>query len=401
MMTIYHRKLLHAWPKKVVVKSLSAAILLAMGILFVCGPARGEHIQWRSDYDAARKEAQAKNRPLILDFQTENCLWCKKLDGSTFQEGAIVELVNNRFIALKLDADQNAQLARALRITSYPTLVLAGPDGKILATLEGYVDAPRLHEHLQRTLNGLDNPPWMTRDYEQASKAVAASDYARAIALLKSIGEDGKDRAIQVKARQVLVDLEQQAADRLQRAKQLNDKGHATEAAASLSELVRSFAGTQSAGEAGRVLTSLSQGAEIRAKIRAQRARELLALAKEDYRAGQYLYCLERCEVLTSTYGDLLEASEASQLSQEIKNNPEWLQHACDTLTERLCNFYLIMSETRAKRGETREAIAYLERIIKGFPGTRQCENAQTRLAVLTARQTMQATFSKESAEKR
>jgi thioredoxin-related protein len=393
-------KSLLCWLQDAARRPVGVLIILVL-ILTAPRIAPAEEVQWRTDYQAARKEARASNRPMILDFQTANCLWCRKLDGTTFQEGAIIELLNKRFVPLKVDAEQNMALVGALRVSSYPTLVLASPDGKILATLEGYVDAHKLHDHLQRTLNGVDNPPWMTRDYEEASKAIATSDYARAIALLRAICEDGKKRTIQTRARQVLADLEQQGADCLQRAQALNDKGQVAEAAAALSELVRLYAGTQSAAEGGRLLTSLSTGSEIRVRIRTQRARELLAQAKEDYRTEQYLWCLERCEVLASTYSDLPEAAEAAQLSQEIKNNPQWLQKACETMTARLCNFYLLMAETWVRKGQPQQAADYLKRVIRSFPGTSQAETAQARLAALNGRQTLQATFSKDTEEKR
>ena len=86
--------------------------------------------------------------------------------------------------------------------------MLAAPDGKILVTIAGYKEAPEVLDALQRALASQSNPEWMTRDYQAATKAIAESDYGRAIALLKGIVEDGKNRPIQVKARQLMDDLE-------------------------------------------------------------------------------------------------------------------------------------------------------------------------------------------------
>src|SRR5262249_28156527 len=145
----------------------------------------------------------AKNLPLAVDFGTENCLWCKKLDATTFRDPTIVSVLNGQFIPLRVDAERDAPLAEALRISTYPTLVLAAPDGKILGTLEGYMEASRFHDHLQRALAAVNNPDWMNRDFQSASKAIAAADYTRAVALLKAITEDGMSRPVQIKARQL------------------------------------------------------------------------------------------------------------------------------------------------------------------------------------------------------
>jgi thioredoxin-like negative regulator of GroEL len=352
-------------------------------------------VHWRHDYNAARREAAEKNLPLVLDFGTENCFWCKKLDATTFRDPAVARLLSERFIPLKIDAEREATLARMLHIESYPTVVLAATDGKILGTVVGYQDATRFHETLQRALAGVSNPEWMVRDYDIAAKAIAGSDYARAVALLKSIGEDGKSRPVQVKARQLLQDLEQQAAGRLARARQLSDKGQSSEAVETLTEMLRVFAGTQAAAEAGQLLSSLASSTEIKTQQRSRRARELLAQAREDYRTQQYLCCIDRCEVLAASYGDLPEGAEAAQLAAEIKNNPAWMQNACDNLSDRLGGLYLSLAETWVKKGQPQEAMSCLERVVRSFPNSRQAEVAQARLFQLQGRPTQQAEFKK------
>jgi tetratricopeptide (TPR) repeat protein len=233
----------------------------------------------------------------------------------------------------------------------------------------------------------------MMRDYQEAVRAVAGSDYARAVALLKSITEDGKDRPVQAKARQLLTNLEQQATGRLTRAKQLEDKGQTTDALDTLAELLRAYAGTQAAAEGGKMLTALTTKPEVQVQQRTRRARELLAQAREDYRTQQYLCCMDRCEVLATTYADLPEGVEASQLLSEIKSNPEWMRQACETLSDRLGGLYLAMAETWLKKGQPQQAMMCLERVLQAFPGTRQAEAAQTRLAQLNGQPTRRAEF--------
>ena len=200
-----------------------------------------EEVQWRHDYNAARKEAEQKNRPLVIDFFTDNCFYCKRLDASTFIDPAVVRLMNERFIPLKIDAEREDTLAKSLHIANYPTIVLAAPEGKILDTIVGYREAPQLMESLNRVLAGLGDPEWMVRDYREATKAIAASDYGRAITLLRGSCEDNKERPVQVKAKQVLQDLEKQATGRLERSKQLSDKGQTPGRGASLDPAAESL----------------------------------------------------------------------------------------------------------------------------------------------------------------
>jgi thioredoxin-like negative regulator of GroEL len=349
-----------------------------------------EAVKWRYDYNAARREAQDKGLPLVLDFGTEHCFWCKRLDATTFQDPAVVRLMNGRFIPLKVDAEKESGLANYLRVQSYPTIVIAASDGKIYGTHEGYLDASRFHEHLKRALAAVTNPEWMTRDYREASKAIAGSDFARAIALLRSVIEDGKDRPVQVKARQLLKDLEQQAAERLARAKKLNKRGQTSEAMETLTELLRVFGGTKAAAEAGQLLASLGNGQELQEKQRVRQARALLAQAHKDYDSKQYLCCIDRCELLTASYGDLPESDEARRLKKKIQDNPDWMQSACESLSERLGGLYLSLAESWLKKGKPQEAVLCLEKVVKSFPSSRQAEIAQARLAQIQARPPLQ-----------
>jgi len=363
-------------------RSRKAILLATAGALLLPSLSHAQEVHWRTDYNAARQEAKEKGLPLVLDFGTPTCTYCMMLDRTTFCDAAVVKMLNDQFVALKLNAEgDGAQLAQALRVSSYPTVFLADSQGKILGMMEGYKEAPNFLEVLQRALATIANPEWMVRDYQEAVKAYNTPEYARAITLLKRVTEDGKTRPIQEKARQLLGEIEKQAAGRLARARKLNDRGQTAEAVAALTDLVRLYAGTQEGAEAGQLLTQLAKVPEVGEKQRSQRARELLALAREDYRTKAYLCCLDRCEVLSANYGDLPEGAEALQMASEIKANPDWMQSACDSLTERLSTMYLALAETWLTKGQPQQARVCLERVIRTFPGSRQAEVAQIRLA--------------------
>jgi thioredoxin-related protein len=375
------------------------AWLLPLALAVSAGTASADEIRWRHDYNTARKEAEEKNRPLMIDFGTEHCFWCKRLDATTFQEPSVISLLNEQYIPLKIDAEREAALAQTLHIASYPTIVFGAPDGRILGTVVGYKEAGEFLGILQRTA-ALAAPPttpeWMTRDMQEAGKAIAGSDYSRALSLLKGIVEDGKDRPVQQKAKQLLQDIEQQAAGRLARAKQLEDKGQSVEASSSLTALQRVYPGTQAATEAGQLLSmQTAKPPEPKNPVRARRAKELLAQAREDYRTQQYLCCLDRCELLAANYADLPEANEAMQLSSEIKNNPEWMKSAAESLSDRLGLLYLALADTWIRKGQPQEAATCLERVIQACPGTRQAEAAQLRLSYLKGQTTWQTEFKK------
>jgi hypothetical protein len=345
---------------------------------------RAQEVEWRLDYGKARQEAVEKNRPLFIDVGTENCHYCKQLDLRTFKDPTIVALLNERCIPLKVDADHHAKLAEALRVEYYPTLVFATAEGKILGYQQGFVEAPALHERLNKLFfspaaaAAASNP---NRDIDEAKRAITGGDYLRAIVLLRPIAENAKDAAAQKKASQLLQDLEQQAAGRCAEARQLAEHGKVPQAVETVTELVRTYPGTKAAREGGQLLVTLASRVTPTENSRSRVAQELLDQAREDYQRRQYLSCLDRCENLLANYADLNEGEQASKLAAEIKSNPELAKQACDQMGERLTTLYLSLAETWLKKGQPQQAICFLERIIQTFPSTRNAEIAQVRLA--------------------
>jgi thioredoxin-like negative regulator of GroEL len=339
-----------------------------------------DKVEWRADYDSARREASTKSLPLFLDFGTEDCVHCRRMHQTTFKDPAIIKLLNERFIPLKIDANREPKLAQSLRIQAYPTMILAGNDGKILGWIEGYMEVSRMVEQLQRA-TAVQTPDWMARDYQEASKAVGGGDYARAVTLLKNIVEDGKDRSVQTKAREVLQEIEMQAAGRLARAKQMDDRGQTLEALDLLTELLRKYAGTEAAADGGKMLTSLADKPDVRSRQRARRAQEVLAQAREDFKAERYLKCLDHCEVLSAAYHDLTEGKEGEQLAAEIKANPERMARVCEAMNDRLAAMYMTLAETFMKKGQNDQATAYLDKVVKLNPTGGTAVVAQAKLA--------------------
>jgi thioredoxin-related protein len=352
-------------------------------LLAAAGAGHGQSVSWRTDYAKALKESADSGKPLFVNVGTENCYWCKQLDLRTFKDGELVGVINERCVPLKINASQNAYLVQVLRVQSYPTLVFAAPDGSILNIREGFLEAPALREMLVKVLATVGTPDWMQRDFESAQKAINESDHPRAIVFLRNVVQDGKSRPVQLKAQKMLEDLEKQAAQRAEQAKELANKGKTVEAIAAINKLNSTYPGTLAAQQGKQLMLKLASRGENSAAERKRHAEDLLKRAREDYQSQQFLSCLDRCEILSAQYADLKEGAEGEKLAAELKSNPEWTRQACEQLGERLSLLYLSLADSWMKKGQPQQATYYLERVIKMFPGSRHAEMARVRLARL------------------
>ncbi|HNX68921.1 MAG TPA: thioredoxin family protein [Candidatus Omnitrophota bacterium] len=94
-------------------------------------------IPWRSDYEAATREAVTKGKPLMVYFQVKWCGQCRKLEGGALGDWTVKEHARE-FICVKLDAEARADLAFRFGVQGYPTILFLDPYGKVLNRFEGY-----------------------------------------------------------------------------------------------------------------------------------------------------------------------------------------------------------------------------------------------------------------------
>lgn len=127
-------------------------------------------VKWITFEEAIAKSKTEKRR-IFIDVYTDWCGWCKVMDKNTFADPIVAKLLNDKFYAVKLNAEQREdivfegttfkfiengrsgyhQLAAALlnNQLSYPTVVFLDEDFKMLQPLPGYQKAPEFHKVAQ------------------------------------------------------------------------------------------------------------------------------------------------------------------------------------------------------------------------------------------------------------
>ncbi len=121
----------------------SVVLLLAAGTAALAA----DPVPWRTDYASARKEAEEKKLPILVVVGTEQCVYCRKLEATTFADKDVLAMLAGKVVLLKVDANTDAEFARAMRVSIYPTTVIASTDGKVFAYLAGYVSPEQFREH--------------------------------------------------------------------------------------------------------------------------------------------------------------------------------------------------------------------------------------------------------------
>ncbi len=132
----------------------TALLITAVVCTMLCGATSPAYaISWIDDMDEGLKEAASRNAPIMVDFYTDWCGWCKKLDADTYSDKTINAL-SDKFVCVKINADKNRELTRQFKVTGYPTIVFLKANGDVAEVRPGYVKADQLKALMEKALQG-------------------------------------------------------------------------------------------------------------------------------------------------------------------------------------------------------------------------------------------------------
>jgi thioredoxin-like negative regulator of GroEL/YHS domain-containing protein len=108
---------------------------LVLGLLALCvSPviAQSEGMPWRTDFQAARAEAQQSGKLLLVHFWTESCGPCKLLETRVFSQPQVAVAIANEYIPVKVNANESPEIAQAYGVTRVPTDVIVTAQGQLV-----------------------------------------------------------------------------------------------------------------------------------------------------------------------------------------------------------------------------------------------------------------------------
>ena len=95
-------------------------------------------IQWQEWGEEAFATAQRENKPILLDIGAVWCHWCHVMDRESYDNPEIAEIVNQHFVAVKVDRDERPDIDSRYQVAvtsisgqgGWPLTAFLTPDGK-------------------------------------------------------------------------------------------------------------------------------------------------------------------------------------------------------------------------------------------------------------------------------
>lgn len=105
---------------------LPIAILILLGLFsfqsssdaFYPTSAQDQTITWMT-FEEAMAAGKQEKRKVLISVYTEWCSWCKHMDQTTFKDPNIVKFINEKFYAVKLDAEQKENITTPEQVYQY------------------------------------------------------------------------------------------------------------------------------------------------------------------------------------------------------------------------------------------------------------------------------------------
>lgn len=126
------------------------SVLATMIGLLAAATAAGQEIQWAKDWDAACKLAGDSKKLIMIDFYTDWCGWCKRLDKDTYSNAAVIKSAE-QFVSIKLDADRAGKpVAKKYGVSGYPTILFVDAKGEEYGRIGGYLAAEPFRTEMEK-----------------------------------------------------------------------------------------------------------------------------------------------------------------------------------------------------------------------------------------------------------
>lgn len=106
-------------------------------------------VNWHEWGRAAFERAKRENKLVLLDITAAWCRWCHVMDKTTYEDSGVIEMLNTRFIPVRVDTDKRPDINARYNVGGWPTTALLTPEGSLI-TGTTYAPPRQMIEFLEK-----------------------------------------------------------------------------------------------------------------------------------------------------------------------------------------------------------------------------------------------------------
>ncbi|WP_273457573.1 thioredoxin domain-containing protein [Nevskia ramosa] len=156
-----------------------AALMIVAGLFGLPAHAAGDGIPWRNWSDDLFAQSQREHKLVLLDLEAVWCHWCHVMDQQTYRDAAVIKLMRERYITVKVDQDSRPDLSNRYEDYGWPATIIYAPDGRELVKRSGYIPPAGMVSLLQAVIDDPTPGPSITPEVKPDFSAAVITSSLR------------------------------------------------------------------------------------------------------------------------------------------------------------------------------------------------------------------------------
>lgn len=95
-------------------------------------------IAWHDDLATALGVAQKSGKLVFIEFGAPWCAFCNKLERETFPDARVRRAIDEGFVAVKINVEQDALAVKEYGVGPIPALIVTDSNGKVIERALGF-----------------------------------------------------------------------------------------------------------------------------------------------------------------------------------------------------------------------------------------------------------------------
>ena len=90
-------------------------------------------IHWTEWGDAAFQRSESEDKPVLLALTATWCHWCHVMDETSYSDPQVIDLIDSRFIPVRVDVDQRPEISHRYNQGGFPSVAVLDHRGDLIA----------------------------------------------------------------------------------------------------------------------------------------------------------------------------------------------------------------------------------------------------------------------------
>lgn len=110
-------------------------------------------LNWLPWSDEVFAQAKREQRFVLLDLEAIWCHWCHVMDTTTYKDPKVIDLLNKKYILVRVDQDSRPDLSNRYEDYGWPATVVFDGQGHEIVKRQGYLDPGEMASMLQAIID--------------------------------------------------------------------------------------------------------------------------------------------------------------------------------------------------------------------------------------------------------